>query len=505
MRVKGGLADITARERFRSPKNRSGAVSYVFAIVIWTLTLSAAIPLRLEAAIITGAAIERQDAVTELRFAVRGRGLGWRLTTHGQQLWIDLRNARLELSRPLIADVTPPVTSVEAIGNFGGTARIVVEVTGRDDYAIAHLPHALVLRVAPAGAVADLAAPLIAHPAYHREPSRAVEDWQAIQPTTTAPRTVADYGLDVASRPEEQSSEQPPATASRDRGIPRPQVASMIPAISVPETAASEARRSQLAAYSYRSPPEPPATWPAASPPSSANRETSALVVIDPGHGGYDPGTVAADGTREKDVALAIALRLAASLKAEGIRAELTRSSDTFLSLAERTAVANQAGADLFVSIHMNSSPNSDASGIETYYLNNTTDRATIRLARMENGVSGGYSVSSSPNLNYILSDMRQQYKANDAVSLAQMIEGETASTVNATTGLQLKPLGAMQGPFYVLVGAMMPAVLVECGFLSNADEADLLETPAYQQAIANGIARAVADYFKTGAAIGNL
>jgi N-acetylmuramoyl-L-alanine amidase len=100
---------------------------------------------------------------------------------------------------------------------------------------------------------------------------------------------------------------------------------------------------------------------------------------------------------------------------------------------------------------------------------------------------------------------MRQQYKANDAAALAQMIEGETSRAVAASMGLRLAALGAMQGPFYVLVGAMMPAVLVECGFLSNAAEARLLETPAYQQAIADGIARAVADYFKSGASVGNL
>jgi N-acetylmuramoyl-L-alanine amidase len=229
------------------------------------------------------------------------------------------------------------------------------------------------------------------------------------------------------------------------------------------------------------------------------------LVVIDPGHGGHDPGTNASDGTPEKALALAIASRLCTAVKAEGIRAEITRSDDTFLSLAERTALANQAGADLFVSIHLNSSPDTATSGIETYYLNNTTDHATIRLARMENGVAGGYSLSGGPNLNYILTDMRQQYKANESASLAAMIETEAAASVSASTGMQLNALGAKQGPFYVLVGAMMPAALVECGFLSNSKEAQLLETPRYQQALADGIARAIAHYFKTSADVGNL
>ena len=228
------------------------------------------------------------------------------------------------------------------------------------------------------------------------------------------------------------------------------------------------------------------------------NREP--LVVIDPGHGGQDPGTTASDGTAEKEVALTIASRLCAALKAEGIqRRNDPQRRHVFAGLPERTAIANQADADLFVSIHLNSSPDTATNGIETYYLNNTTDHATMRLARMENGVAGGSSLSGGPNLNYILTDMRQQYKANESASLAAMMETEAAASVSASTGMQLDALGAKQGPFYVLVGATMPAVLIECGFLSNSNEAQLLETPRYQQALADGIARAVAHYLNTG------
>src|SRR6202167_2410576 len=155
-------------------------------------------------------------------------------------------------------------------------------------------------------------------------------------------------------------------------------------------------------------------------------------------------------------------------------------------------AMANRVGADLFVSIHLNSSPDAAVSGIETYYLNNTTDRATIRLARMENGVAGGYGAEDEPNLNYILTDMRQQYKANESASLARMIEAETVADIDASMGLKVNELGAMQGPFYVLVGALMPSVLIECGFLSNSSEARLLESAQYQQALADGVARDV-------------
>jgi N-acetylmuramoyl-L-alanine amidase len=123
----------------------------------------------------------------------------------------------------------------------------------------------------------------------------------------------------------------------------------------------------------------------------------------------------------------------------------------------------------------------------------------------MENGVAGGYSAPGEPNLNYILTDLRQQYKANESASLARMIEAEAVSDIDATMGLRVNELGAKQGPFYVLVGALMPSVLVECGFLSNAGEARLLQLPQYQQALADGIARAVIHYFNADAAVGNL
>ncbi|HEX4210226.1 MAG TPA: N-acetylmuramoyl-L-alanine amidase, partial [Candidatus Binataceae bacterium] len=300
------------------------------------------------------------------------------------------------------------------------------------------------------------------------------------------------------------------AASAYQRQVTRPNPYAPATAALMPGTAAAavlpvQPKNPELASYSVIRHADASARAPDAVPSPAMTNDTAPLVVIDPGHGGHDPGTTATDGTPEKDLALAIASRLCAALKAEGMRAEMTRSDDTFLSLAERTAMANQAGADLFVSIHLNSSPDTGSNGIETYYLDNTTDHATMRLARMENGVAGGYSLSDSPDLNYILTDMRQQYKANESASLAAMIETEAALSVSTSLGLQLNALGARQGPFYVLVGAMMPAVLIECGFLSNTGETQLLEAPRYQQALADGIARAVGRYFNAAAAVGNL
>jgi N-acetylmuramoyl-L-alanine amidase len=227
------------------------------------------------------------------------------------------------------------------------------------------------------------------------------------------------------------------------------------------------------------------------------------VVVIDAGHGGFDPGTESAGGIAEKVIALAIARRLANSLESHGITADLTRGDDRFLPLSERTALANQAHADLFLSIHLNWSPDWNTNGIETYYLNNTSDRATIRLAQIEN--RGSYGGLGQSNLNYILANLRQDYKAHESSSLARLIETDVAASVDTALGIKVNTLGAKMGPFYVLVGAEMPAVLVECGFMSNSREAQLLVEPAYEEALAQGMAAAIMQYFAAGAAIGNL
>jgi N-acetylmuramoyl-L-alanine amidase len=457
------------------------------AVAAAALMASAAIvqPRVARAATITGASIESRDGAVELRFAVQGSGLGWSLSIHGQQLWIDLARVRMEIPpRPLFGQEIEPVTMVRAIGasgGIGGTGRITVEVSGRIDYAIARLPQELVLRVAPAGKVTNLAAPLLRRMERRRFATQAVP---------AQPASSSNPGA-IGNNPAGFRNGGTNATAASD-GVSR-----------------APARTFNDNAIARATPPEN------GGPPRIASRETAdaavmpagerPLVVIDPGHGGHDPGTEAAGDVAEKEVALQIATRVRNALVADGIDARMTRSDDTFLTLAERTQIANSNRADLFVSIHLNSSPDAATTGIETYYLNNTTDRATIRLARMENGVAGGYGAPGEPNLNYILTDLRQQDKANESASLARMIDAEAVADIDASMGLRVNELGAKQGPFYVLVGALMPSVLVECGFLSNPGEARLLEAPQYQQALADGIARAVVHYFKADAAVGNL
>ena len=367
---------------------------------------------------------------------------GFDLSTHGSELWIELGRIHVAIPpRPLFGYEAAPIMSVRAIQSDSGS-RIVVEVTGGTDYAIARLRdrNEIVLRVAATGADPNIAAPIIVH----NTPRR---------PAPPVTRQVL-Y-----------------APAENPRPVP------LMPPVAPAPVALNEDNR----------------------------QPGHFLVMIDPGHGGYDPGTESSAGVAEKDLALQIATRLKAALEARGIRAELTRSTDVFISLAERTRIANSAGADLFVSIHLNSSPNTETAGIEVYYLNNTTDHATIRLARMENGGGDGYGAPDASNLNYILTDLRQNYKASEAASLAKMIDAQTVADLDSGLGMNVNALGAKMGPFYVLVGAHMPAVLVECGFMSNPAEAARLESPSYQDLLARGIATSVADYFDADVAAGNL
>jgi N-acetylmuramoyl-L-alanine amidase len=402
-------------------------------------------------AAITSATLNREGPITELSFTLDSPAPGLQLSAHGNELWIDLDRTALEIpSRPLFGREVAPIAMVRAISPGGMHTRIVIEVTGKADYAIVQRHSEIVLRLAPAGQVANLRAPRLADsqktPPYPAATSRAT---QPIPPSDREPSSTAE-------------------TARAEPVVIRP-----------PSPAVSSAVIAPLPGNS--------------------------LVMIDPGHGGYDPGTQSLGGILEKDAALSISRRLAYALKTRGVRTQLTRDSDDFISLAERTRRANLANADLFVSIHLNSSPNPETTGIEVYYLNNTTDRATIRLARMENAGVTGTSAPGDSNLNYILADLRQNYKATEAASLARMIETQTVADLDTQLGLEVNPLGAKTGPFYVLVGAHMPAVLVECGFLSNAYEARRLSSAQYQETLAQGIATAVVNYLSSGAAVGNL
>jgi len=214
-------------------------------------------------------------------------------------------------------------------------------------------------------------------------------------------------------------------------------------------------------------------------------------VVLDPGHGGHDPGARGKNGTREKDVVLDIALQLSRILSAEyGLDVVMTRSTDVFVELQERTAIANKVGADLFVSIHANAAPNRNANGIETYYLNLAKTEKVAQLAALENGTS----LEKVSLLQAVLFDLMANYKLNDSAHLAEEVQKALVRKISRVNP-SLRNLGVKQGPFYVLVGATMPSILVETAFISNPAEEERLADPSYRAATAAGIADGIAAY----------
>ncbi len=214
-------------------------------------------------------------------------------------------------------------------------------------------------------------------------------------------------------------------------------------------------------------------------------------IVVDAGHGGKDPGAVGPSGVLEKDVTLKMAKALAAELTRQiGCEVILTRSGDVFLPLEERTAIANKVGADLFISLHANANNSRKAHGIETYYLNFSKNDKAAAVAARENGTS----LKQVSDLELILFDLMANAKINESSRLAAEIQKNLVQSISKKYS-NIRDLGVRQGPFYVLLGATMPSVLVETAFISNPREEKRLISSKYQKSAASAIARAVRNY----------
>ncbi len=212
-------------------------------------------------------------------------------------------------------------------------------------------------------------------------------------------------------------------------------------------------------------------------------------IVIDPGHGGNDPGAMAF-GLKEKNIVLDVAKRTAKVLTEKNYEVLLTRKDDSFLHLEERTAIANKENADLFLSIHVNAHPQESIKGVETFFLNLATNKEAMRVAARENATST-HNISE---LQGILVDLMQNAKINESSKLAGFVQTSLVSGL-LENNYETKNLGVKQAPFYVLIGAEMPAILAEISFITNPVEAALLIDEKYLQAIAEQIAAGVISY----------
>jgi len=283
----------------------------------------------------------------------------------------------------------------------------------------------------------------------------------------------------------------PPGPVAAAPSSEDPAPPSMTPPVSPPPPSAGSAV-----------PPASPAIPPSVeSPRADASRSFPARkhrvrVMIDPGHGGKDPGAIGPTGLKEKDVVLEIGRRIREKLSRSGeFDVRMTREEDVFIPLEERTAMANKGRADIFVSLHINASPNRRAKGFSTYVLSRgASNREDLELAARENGVP----IRKLQGVKFIIDDMFTGARKNESLRLAKTVNDAVVRHVS-TRFPEARSLGLKQAPFYVLVGARMTAVLVEASFISNVREESRLRDPSCLDGIADGVVEAVRYYGRNG------
>ena len=377
------------------------------------------------------------------------------------RIYFDLYKANLApaLAKKTLAIDNGLLKSVRLAQNKQGVVRLVLDVDGAKDYSAFLLSH-------PYRLVIDVHAP-----------SAAV----AMQPASAPPKT-EDVKLDP--KPAVTPGETVSLTAE-NKQPPKPDA--------------------RLAAKPVSSKSKPGIEKPVLQPPAEPkpNRDgqrslTRALglkisrIVIDPGHGGHDTGTIGPHGLMEKDLCLDVALRLGRLIedKLPGAEVVYTRKDDTFIPLEQRTATANDVKADLFISIHANSSHNHSARGVETYYLNFATSEDSMEVATRENALSQ----TSLHDLQDIIKKIARNEKIEESKELASDIQDALTQRLQNVNQRQ-KNRGVKKAPFVVLIGANMPSVLSEISFISNPSDEKLLRKGDQRQRVADGLYHGIAAY----------
>lgn len=324
-------------------------------------------------------------------------------------------------------------------------------------------------------------------PRHKPEPQRQPEP-EPVKPPPPAPQPKAEAAKAPEPAPavSEQVAEEVPAKAAEKAPEPAPEPE--------PEPVVlAKLEKPAPAPATLKMAPPKPAETPAKGSPTliRALGLKVGKVVIDAGHGGHDTGTIGPSGLREKDVVLDIAQRLGAMIeKRLGSEVLYTRDGDKFLDLRKRTTVANQAQADLFVSIHANASSTRSVRGVETYYLNFTTDPWALKVASRENAASD----NSVHELQDLLSKIALKEKIDESREFATRMQGSLYDGLAGTTK-GLRNRGVRQAPFTVLIGAKMPAILAEIGFLSNPTDEKLMQGSKYRQQVAEFLFEGIESY----------
>jgi N-acetylmuramoyl-L-alanine amidase len=412
------------------------------------------------------------------------------------RIFFDLHSARLtpEVARGNVQVIGNLLTGVRVAQNQSGVVRVVLDVDGVKDYAASLLsnPPQLVIFLYSTVRNGEGVRTAKAKPAKPQGGAeQASEDTIGSSGDSGNMKSVSEKtsGVDPGASP---SNAAPPSNAmTRSTGA-----------------GSKNSRNRQLSSTSSNTVAntnaKPDLIRPSSAPPPTRDGQstlTRALglkigrIVIDAGHGGHDTGTIGPTGLMEKDLCLDVALRLGKIIQQRLPGADIvyTRSDDTFIPLEARTNIANQAKADLFISIHANSSQDHAARGVETYYLNLKGSAEAMEVASRENASSE----QGVHDLEDLVKKIARNEKIDESKEFAEDIQDSLAKRMQKTSKT-VKDRGVRKAPFVVLIGADMPSILTEISFLSNPADEKLLKQPEYRQRVAEGLYQGVASYLQS-------
>ena len=397
------------------------------------------------------------------------------------RIYFDLHAARLSpaVARGKVQVIGDLLTRVRVAQNQAEVVRVVLDVNGVQDCAASLLNK-------PARLVIEL------HASSHLAKPDPVQTFKANRP---AKAKVAEN--QPAGEPVVDAASQNTVSAAVTKGAAKSAPASSSPAAVNPEPAATKSTLTKS------SKTKPDLVVPAVTPQPTRDGQstlTRALglkinrIVIDAGHGGHDTGTIGPTGMMEKDLCLDVALRLGKLIrqKLPGADVVYTRSDDVFIPLEARTHIANEAKADLFISIHANSSPDHGASGVETYYLNLKGPPEAMEVAARENAASQ----ENIHELEDLIKKITRTEKIGESKELAADVQDSLSMRIQRRAG-PVRNRGVRKAPFVVLIGADMPSILTEVSFLSNPSDEQLLKRPQHRQRVAEGLFAGVTVYLQ--------
>jgi N-acetylmuramoyl-L-alanine amidase len=452
-----------------------------------------------------------------------------RRLSNPDRIYFDISGAKLsdELGSRTLAVEDEFLKQVRISQNSPNAVRVVLDLVTKGDAAVSELhdPFRIVIDLRrPDVQTAKLEpsvppkadavkTPLPAATARDKKPEESLNRpaalAQSAEPSIAIPVSKGAAKDKKLEKPLPQAAEKPPAASGQNAESsiamePAAENRSSPAKTTRPAPAASAAAASENKAAVKKAEPQklPPASVSRAAEPTSLGDLTLTRmlglkigrIVIDPGHGGHDLGTIGPGGLFEKDLVLSIALDLQSLLQEKlGAQVILTRSDDTFIALEERSAIANQFRADLFISIHANSSRSRSTSGVETYYLNFAKTDAEREIASRENATS----VSSISELEDLIKRIAQADKSTESKELASLIQKKLYSGVRKMFPTA-QNRGVRSAPFIVLIGANMPSILTEVAFISNPRDERLLKKAPNQQRLVKALFSGIEDYVKT-------